>query len=671
MISGRFLKLIRTLCLNSLCILAGLVLFTSENYGQSKWVGTWSTAPQLVEPGNMPPSPGLTNNSLRQIVRVSIGGDTLRLKLSNEFSSNPVVLKSVKIAVSTGGNTIDLSGNKELKFNGNPEITIKAGTSVYSDPLAFHLTPRMDVAITIYYGQTSESTTGHPGSRTTSYLISGNEASVTDFSGAITTDHWYNINAIDVKAPAEAACVAILGNSITDGRGSVTNQQNRWPDVFSESLLKNTATSRVGVLNLGIGGNCLLSGGLGPTGLSRYDRDILDQAGVRWAVVFIGVNDIGGVKTAEAASSTAANLIAGYKQMILKAHSRNIRIYGATILPFKGNGYYNTFSDQCRVEVNQWIRTSGWFDQVIDFDLAMRNPVDTTRLLLPAYQNDGLHPDAAGYKVMGEYIKTSLFTGGDTIFSEAANAETESLWFEAERFVTAASGSDFDVVDDAMASNGQYITVKTGTQSLSSAPATNKGLITIPFTVGSDTTYTVFGRMKNPTADDDSFWVKIDNGTFNLCNGLATGNAYGWLKLVSSVLTKGNHTLTIGYREDGACLDKICISNDSFAPSGKGGDDLKVGLNILKSDDGYFLGQNYPNPFQDKTKISFSIPDETFVSLKVFNLFGSEIAQLAGNIYPQGKYTLEFSSQEIEAGTYFYALEAGNFYSCRKMVSQD
>jgi lysophospholipase L1-like esterase len=285
---------------------------------------------------------------------------------------------------------------------------MNAGAAVTSDPIAFPLAPRMDVAITIYYGQTSPTVTGHPGSRTTSYIIAGNTATTTDFTGAVTTDHWYNINTIDVLAPSTAACVAILGNSITDGRGSTTNGQNRWPDTFSESLLKDSSTQQVGVLNLGIGGNCVLSGGLGPTGVSRFDRDILGQQGVRWAIVFEGVNDIGGVSSAAAATSTANNLIKAYTQMVVKAHSNNIRIYGGTIMPFKRNAYYNQYSELCRTTVNQWIRTRGNFDACIDFDATMRDPQDSTRLVT-TYQNDGLHPDTTGYKTMGQSIDLSLF----------------------------------------------------------------------------------------------------------------------------------------------------------------------------------------------------------------------------------------------------------------------
>jgi lysophospholipase L1-like esterase len=386
---------------------------TGISAAATKWVGTWSTAPQLVEAGNMPPSPGLTNNSLRQVVRVSIGGDTLRARFSNEFSTSAVTMKSVQMAVSTGAGTINVSTNKELKFNGNSEVTMNAGIALTSDPIAFKLTPRLDVAITIYFGQTSATVTGHPGSRTTSYIVAGNTTTTTDFTGAVTTDHWYNINAIDVKEPSSAACVAILGNSITDGRGSITNLQNRWTDVFSESLLKDSSTQQVGVLNLGIGGNCVLSGGLGPTGVIRYDRDILNQNGVRWAIIFEGVNDIGGVSSAAGATTTANNLIAAYKQMIVKARARNIRIYGGTIMPFNGNSYYNQYSESCRNTVNQWIRTGGNYDGCIDFDRVMRNPQDTTRLV-STYQNDGLHPDAAGYKTMGESIDLNLFTAPDT-----------------------------------------------------------------------------------------------------------------------------------------------------------------------------------------------------------------------------------------------------------------
>ncbi len=391
-----------------------IFLSTSGLSGQAgsdavkKWVCTWSTGPQLVETRNNPPSPGLTDNSLRQVVRVSIGGEILRVKFSNEYSKNPVIMHSVQVAASAGGNSIISSTNIELTFNGKKEVTMEPGTTVTSDPVSFDLNPRMDVTITIYFGNTSPDVTGHPGSRTTSYILAGNNTSITDFSGSVETEHWYVINGIDVMAPSAAYCIAILGNSITDGRGSTTNMQNRWPDLLAERFLANPATKQVGVLNLGIGGNCVLRNCLGPAGTSRYENDILNQQGVRAVIIFEGVNDIGSIRSAEAATSVAGGLIDAYTKMIESAHSRGLKIYGATITPFKGNGYYNQYSESCRKEVNEWIRTSGLYDAVFDFDRVVRDPDDPEKLI-SAYQNDGLHPDLSGFRKMADCIDLKLF----------------------------------------------------------------------------------------------------------------------------------------------------------------------------------------------------------------------------------------------------------------------
>jgi lysophospholipase L1-like esterase len=407
-------KHLRSLHLYSIVILSCILLSTCSLSGQSgsgtakKWVGTWSTGMQLVETRNNPPSPGLTGNSLRQVVRVSIGGEVLRVKFSNEFSKSPVTMHSVQIAASAGGNAINQSTSVILKFNGSQEVTMDPGTAVTSDPVSFNLQPRMDMAITIYFGGTSPDITGHPGSRTTSYLLPGNNASVTDFAGSVTTEHWYVINGIDVQAPSASSCIAILGNSITDGRGSTTNMQNRWPDLLSERLLANPGTRQTGVLNLGIGGNCVLRDCLGPSGISRYGKDILRQSGVQSIIIFEGVNDIGGVRSADAAASVASGLIAAYKMMIDSAHTRGLKIYGATITPFKGNGYYNPYSEACRNEVNGWIRNSNRFDAVFDFDYVVRNPEDTISLM-SSFQNDGLHPDLTGFKKMADCIDLKLF----------------------------------------------------------------------------------------------------------------------------------------------------------------------------------------------------------------------------------------------------------------------
>lgn len=378
--------------------------------GQEKaWVGTWATAPQLVDSKNMPPEPGLSNNTLRQVVCVSTGGKRLRLKFSNELSKNPVTIKAVQIAVSRGGGEIDKYTIKVLKFNGRPGITMEAGAALSSDPVSFNLEPRTEVAITILFGETYTTVTGHPGSRTSSYLLAGDQTSAdVDFTNAVKTDHWYVISGIDVEATKPAAAVAVFGDSITDGRGSGTNKQDRWPDILASRLIKNRDTKEIGVLNLGIGGNSLVRGGLGPNGLSRFDRDVLKQTGVRWVIILEGVNDIGGTKDSAAASLVVKSLIAAYNKLISDAHAKNIKVYGATITPFKGSSYYTDYHEAARNAVNGWIRTSKHFDAVVDLDKAVRDPTDITALL-PEAQSDHLHPNELGYKMFGEAVDLSLF----------------------------------------------------------------------------------------------------------------------------------------------------------------------------------------------------------------------------------------------------------------------
>ena len=383
---------------------------TKKSAPGKQWVGTWSTAPQLVEPRNMPPDPGLTNNTLRQVVCVSLGGKRLQVRFSNEFSKSPVTMKTVQIGVSKDGSAIDESTVKTLKFNGKAEVTMEPGAAIASDSIVFNLKPRMEVAITISFGETSPDVTGHPGSRTTSYLLGGKHTSSgTNFSGAVKTDHWYVINGIDVEAPKSAAAVAILGNSITDGRGSGTNKQDRWPDVLAMRLLKNKNTQHIGVLNMGIGGNCVLRGGLGPTALDRFDRDILKQHGVRWLIILEGVNDLGWTRDSAAAFGVAKGLIRAYKKMIDEAHSHGIKVYGGTITPIKKSFYYKEFREKARQWINEWIRTSGQFDAVIDFDKALYNPEDTLTILPELQSGDYLHPNEQGYRMMGETIDLSLF----------------------------------------------------------------------------------------------------------------------------------------------------------------------------------------------------------------------------------------------------------------------
>jgi lysophospholipase L1-like esterase len=397
-------------------LLCALIILCASNPGHSKerpakakkWVGTWGTALQLVDRNNMPPAPGLSNNTIRQVVCVSIGGKKLQLKFSNKFGQSPMTMKSVQLAVSKGGAAIDEATTKTVTFNGRSEITLDPGAEVTSDAVSFDLKQRMEVAITIAFGETSSTLTGHPSSRTTSYLLTGNQTGPnTDFANAVKTNHWYVIMGIDVESP-KPAVVAILGDSITDGVGSGNNKQNRWPDIFSMRLLENRRTRKIGVLNMGIGGNTILRGGVGPTALTRFDHDVLNQPGVRWVVIFEGINDLGSTRDSAAAFNVAKGLIAAYDTMINKAHAHSMKVYGVTITPVKKSFYYTTYKDAARNFVNEWIRTSGHFDAVIDFDKTIRDPQDGATILAEA-QSDYLHPNELGYQMMGKAVDISLF----------------------------------------------------------------------------------------------------------------------------------------------------------------------------------------------------------------------------------------------------------------------
>lgn len=370
------------------------------------WVGTWASAQQLTEEANEPPAPGLTGNTLRQIVRVSIGGQRLRLRFSNQYGTTPVTLNRVRCAVSTGGSAIDPSTDSELRFGGVAAVSMKAGQTVLSDAFDFALAPLAKLAVSIHFGATSDAITGHPGSRTTSYLQSGDAAAAPNLPSAVTTDHWYVLSGIDVMGEQGSASVAILGDSITDGRGSTTNGNDRWPDFLAQRLKSNAATAGVGVLNVGIGGNAVVSGGLGPTAMARFDTDVLEQSGVRWLIVFEGVNDIG----ESTAPGVSANLIDAYQQLVEKARGAGLLAYGATMLPFKGHSYYSAANEEERQIVNGWIRTPGNFDAVIDLDAVVRDPAQLDTLLAAYDSGDHLHLNPSGYQRLAEAVDLALLS---------------------------------------------------------------------------------------------------------------------------------------------------------------------------------------------------------------------------------------------------------------------
>ncbi|MDZ7723884.1 MAG: GDSL-type esterase/lipase family protein [candidate division KSB1 bacterium] len=640
--------------------------FISCSFAQSidsvKWVGTWTTSPQLVEQRNNPPSPGLSHNTLRQVVHVSIGGDSLQMRFSNEFSASPVTLKSVHLAVSAGGSAIDTSTNQALTFGGAPEVTMEPGAAVTSDPFRFALQPLSNVTITIFFGETSPDVTGHPGSRTTSYILTGNHVSEPDFEGSVETDHWYVINTLDVLAPDTSYAVAILGNSITDGRGSGTNKQNRWPDELARRLQENPATEHVAVLNAGIGGNAVLRGGLGPTALSRFQRDVINQNGIKWVIIFEGINDIGGSQGAD----VGHELIEAYQQMIYQAHANGIFAYGATLLPMKDSFYYSEAHEAARQSVNEWIRNSGAFDAVIDLDKALRNPADTLRLKPEADTGDHLHPNETGHRMMAEAVDLALFTGDDTV---SFTDKSRSWYFEPE---CGNVGEEWEIVQDDQASNGTYVTAQAGMESLDQAPDRDTSTLSISFSVDSTDTFSVYARVYCPTFDDDSFWVRMNSAAFQMYNGLVT-NGWEWKKTGDYSLTAGQHILTIAYREDGARLDKLCISNSALAPTGMGRDAENLcnptGVDgSLKNPAGYQLGQNYPNPFNPTTHIEFELPEQSDVKLVLYDVTGRTVATLADGPFSADYHTVTFDASNLATGIYFYKLKTNDFTHVKKLM---
>jgi lysophospholipase L1-like esterase len=411
------MKINRTM-LAAILIGFGFAAFVEgQSAAPQSWTGSWAASQQIPEPQNALPSDDLRDATLRQIVHLSTGGSTLRVHISNAFGTSPLHLSSVHIArpISPSTPGIDAATDKALTFSGKGDVIIPAGAEYLSDPVEYPVAPLSDLAVSIRYEDPPARQTGHPGSRATSYVVHGDAVSAADLPGAKTVDHWYQLSGIDVGVDQGAAVVA-LGDSITDGHGATTNGNDRWTDVLAKRLQASGKTRNIGVLNQGIGGNHLLTDGLGPNALARFDRDVLAQTGVRWLIVFEGVNDLGGL-TQMSDPPQAAHLafvdrvIASYEQIVTRAHAAHIQVFGATITPYTGSGYYHppASNEADRQAINQWIRAPGHFDAVIDFDKAVADPAHPDHLA-PGYDcGDHLHPSPAGYKAMGELIPLALF----------------------------------------------------------------------------------------------------------------------------------------------------------------------------------------------------------------------------------------------------------------------
>jgi lysophospholipase L1-like esterase len=397
---------------------ATAVFTEAQISGPQNWVGSWASAQQIPEPQNALSNDDLCDATLRQIVHLSIGGPILRVHLSNAFGTSPLHLSSVHIArpLSASAAQIDPGTDKPLTFSGKADVIIPAGAEYLSDPIDYPVAPLSNLAVSIHYDMPPAQQTGHPGSRATSYLVHGDAVFGADLPDAKKIDHWYQLSAIDVAAPAKAASIVVLGDSITDGHGATTNGNDRWTDVLAARLQAAPKTRNVGVLNQGIGGNHLLTDGLGPNVLARFDRDVLAQTGVRWVIVLEGVNDIGGFTRLNDPplpdhEAFVQRVIGSYEQVIARAHAAHLRVFGATILPYTDSDYYHppASNEADRQAINRWIRTPGHFDGLIDFDKALADPKKPDHLASAYDSGDHLHPSSAGYRAMGELISASLF----------------------------------------------------------------------------------------------------------------------------------------------------------------------------------------------------------------------------------------------------------------------
>ena len=391
----------------SFIFIVGALAFAGEDQSSrraDRWVGTWSTSPQT---GFF--AADFNNRSLRMVVRTSVGGDRLRVRLSNAFGSQPLVITATHVGIRSVGAAIVVGSDHAVTFSGSPAVTIPPGALAVSDAINLPVPALSDLAVSIFLSANTGPATTH-NLRGISYVAAG-DATGSEGPGPYATGPpvWFFLTEVEVSASKQMDnAIVALGDSITDGDGSTPGSNSRWPDVLARRLISRHIT--VAVLNEGIAGNCILHDFIGPNALARFDRDVLGQTEVRFVIVLEGINDIGTSSTL--GDLTADEIIAGLQQLVRRAHARDLEIFGATLTPFEGTtipGYFSPQGEMKREAINEFIRTSGTFDDVIDFDHVVRDPNHPTQLL-PAYDSgDHLHPNDAGYKAMGDAIDLSLF----------------------------------------------------------------------------------------------------------------------------------------------------------------------------------------------------------------------------------------------------------------------
>jgi lysophospholipase L1-like esterase len=422
------------------CVFIGLLLSTvalAQSSGNKQWIGTWAAAPQAPSPAHVKI---FQNQTLRLIVHTSAGGSRVQVRISNTFGDHPLLIGAAHIARRTEAAEIDPTSDRTLNFDGKSSTTIAPGSIVVSDPVSLEVPALSDLAVSVFLPASTEAKTIHALANQTNYVSTpaGDSTAKVKFPVAEQMFSWPFLTGVDVEASARGGSIVAFGSSLTDGDGTDLDSNGRWPDALAQQLQKSGGeNSEFGVLNEGIIGNRLLSdspvqalGGrfgsvLGEAGLKRFERDVLAQPGVKYVIVGVGINDIAfpGSLTPGAESVTAEAIIAGYREIIARAHQKGIRVIGTTNPPFENSlldlgppgpaiTFYSPEKEIVRQKINTWILSSREFDDVVDLDAVVRDPNHPTQLL-PSYDSgDHLHPNNAGCRAEGEAIYRALFPKG-------------------------------------------------------------------------------------------------------------------------------------------------------------------------------------------------------------------------------------------------------------------
>ncbi len=401
------------------CVLALIVCSASH---AAEWVQTWGAAPLPPSPaaGPFPATPGFENQTIRQTIRVSLGGRRIRIRFTNEYGTKPLTVGAARIALSDDKGNIQSGSERQVLFSGQPTASIPAGAPLLSDPIDLAVKPLTSLSISLYVPEATGQCTCHQSGMQSTWVSDSGDFTSQPFTPTQTLQARAFLSGVLVEVPRSARAVVVLGDSISDGIGSTVDGNHRWPDLLANRL-DAKGSNAWGVVNMGISGNQVLSDGAGQSALTRFDRDVLSTPGIKTMIVFEGVNDLGIAfgqmggpmaamfKNAGGAKVSAASMIAGYRQLIARAHAKGVKVIGATITPYQGAAYYSEEGEGVRQAINTWMRTGHEVDGVIDFDAAIRDPNQPLQIKDGYHFGDHLHGSDAGYDAMAATIDLALF----------------------------------------------------------------------------------------------------------------------------------------------------------------------------------------------------------------------------------------------------------------------